>query len=330
MIKIEKYHLPLLLLMAMSLQWVLYYSSSGAWNDYGRAKYEWLLLIDGLLFLPLVCFLCIKDKKQAALKAVVYASLMVLLGSYLIPEANKQLWLYLESGRFVVLALFVVFEITTMLTVVFAIKAALNQNIDPDDAIVQPIEKLLGHGRLAHLMAFEARAWVFALFPRRVDLERFQGDAHFLGHLKDGAQSNLLGFIVIILFEIPLMHLLLHFIWSPFTANVITALTVFSLVFFVAEYRAIAKRPVSIDNENKRLIIRYGLFAPLILSFDDIVNVYEHTEAVARRDAYKRFNLFGAPNIKITDRQGRSYYLGLNNAPEFLDKLKKQLPNCPD
>ena len=210
MIKIEKHHMPLMLLLVMAMTWSFYYLSNGAWNDFGRTKPEWMLLIDGLLFLPLVCFYCIDDKKQAAIKAVVYASLMVLLGSYLIPDGNKQLWHYLESGRFVVIALFVVFEVMTMLTVFFAIKASLSKTIDPDSAIIQPIEKFLGQGKLANLMAFEARAWVYALFPSRVDVSRFRGDLHFYGHLKDGAQSNLLGFIVMILFATPLDHLLLH------------------------------------------------------------------------------------------------------------------------
>lgn len=318
--------MPLLLLLLMAMTSSLYYLSNGAWNDYGRTKPEWMLLIDGLLFLPLVCFYCIDDKKQAALKALVYASLMVLLGSYLIPDGNKYLWHYLESGRFVVIAFFVVFEVITMLTVIFAIKASLSKTIDPDSAIIQPIENFLGQGKLANLMAFEARAWVYTLFPNRVDVSRFRGDLHFHVHLKDGTQSNLLGFIIIILFGLPLEHLLLHFIWSPFAANVITGMMVFSLVFFVAEYRAISRRPVSIDQINRQLIIRYGLFAPLVLPFGDLVAVSENSVQVPRAKAYKRYNLFGAPNVKITDHQGRSYYLGLNNAPQFLDSLKEQLP----
>ena len=325
MIKIEKQHVPLLLLLLISVTASFYYLNNGVWNDYGQTKPEWMLLIDGLLFLPLVCFYCIDDKKQAALKAVVYASLMVLLGSYLIPDGNKQLWHYLESGRFVVIALFVVFEVITMLTVFFAIKASLSKTIDPDSAIIQPIEKLLGQGKLANLMAFEARAWVYTLFPNRVDVSRFRGDLHFHGHLKDGTQSNLLGFIIIILFGLPLEHLLLHFIWSPFAANVITGMMVFSLVFFVAEYRAISRRPVSIDQINRQLIIRYGLFAPLLLSFEDIVSVSENSVSIPRAKAYKRYNLFGSPNVKITDQQGHDYFLGLNQAAVFIEALQQSI-----
>lgn len=322
--KLEKQHIPLLLLLAMAVSWPLYYIPNHALNDFGRAKSEWWLLIDGLMFLPLVCFICIDDNKQAALKALVYACLMILLGSFLIPEENKVIWSHFESGRFVVLVLFVVFEIITMLTVLFAIKASLNQSIDPDLAISKPIEKLMGKGKLANLMAFEARAWVYALFPRRVVVSRFRGDVHFMGHTKDGTQSHLLGFVVVILLEIPLVHLLLHFIWSPFAANVVTALTVFSLVFFVAEYRAISRRPVSVDFKRQLLIMRYGLFKPTKLPLNEIASFQTNHLPVKRAQAYKRYNLFGEPNVKITDRQGHNYFLGLNNPHSFLDILK----NC--
>ncbi len=325
MISIKKQHWPLTLLLALSVVWSCYYLVDGAWNDYGRTKPEWLLLIDGLLVLPLLCFYCIDDKRQAALKALIYASLMVLLGSYLIPDANKQLWHYLEAGRYVVLALFVVFELTTLLTVLFAIKSSLDHSSDPDLAISQPIDKLLGAGKLSALMTFEARAWVYALFYRRIEVSRFRGTQHFYGHLKDGTQSNLSGFILLIVFEIPLAHLLLHFIWSPFAANVITALTVFGLLFMVAEYRAISRRPVSLDLHNQQLIIRYGLYAPLILPLEHIQTIGAHHEAVYRAKNTRRYNLFGTPNVAISTTTGTQIYLGLNQPTALIDAVNEHI-----
>lgn len=327
MTRIEKHHLPLLLLLTLVITSSFYYLSNGGWNDFGQTKPEWMLLIDGLLFLPLVCFYCINDKKQAAFKAIIYASMMVLLGSYLIPEANKHLWHYLESGRFVIITLFVIFELVTILTVFFAIKATLNKTIDPDLAISRPIESFIGQGKLANLMAFEARTWVYTIFHHRIDVLHFEGQHHFYGHLKDGTQSNLSGFIFIILFEIPLVHLLLHFIWSPTAALVFTALTAFSLLFLIAEYRAISLRPISIDTLNQQLIIRYGLFAPLTIPFADIESVSTHQGQVSRAKNIKRYNLFGTPNMVINTNKGMKIYLGLNHAEPFVESLKKHI-NC--
>ena len=324
MLKIEKQHGPFLCLLGMTVVACFYYLNDGVWNDYGQTMPEWMLLVDGLLVLPLVCFFCIDDKQKAALKAIIYASLMVLVGSFLIPESNKYVWNYLESGRYVLLMLLVVFELLTILTVFFAIRSSLNKNTDPDSAISMPIESLVGKGKLATLMSFEARVWVYALFNRRVESSKFRGDAHFYGDLKDGTASNLLGFIVIIVFEIPLVHLLIHFIWSPFAANVITGLTILGLLFFVAEYRAISRRPVSIDASNQQLIIRYGLFAPLVIPFDQIKTITEHHEAVARAKNTKRFNQFGCPNVAVNTTGGLEIYLGLNNPKFFIESVRKQ------
>ncbi len=314
--------MPLLLLLSMAAVWSFYYLSHGFWNDFGRTKPEWLLLIDGLVVLPLVCWFCIDDKKQAALKALVYACLIILLGSFIIPEANQNIWQWLSSGRFVVLALFLLFELTVMITVFVAIKAALNGEDDPDQAIQQPIERLLGSGWVSQIMGFEARVWIYALFHKRVNHSVFHGETHFWGDQKEGTKSNLLGFMLIIAFEIPLMHVLLHFIWSPMAANVVSGLTLFSLLWFTAEYRAIAIRPVSVSTE--ALIIRYGLFNPWVLKWSEIQNVEASHGVVHRQKGVKRYNLFGEPNIKITTKDGQCIYLGLNQPVQFLECIGEQ------
>ena len=101
----------------------------------------------------------------------------------------------------------------------------------------------------------------YALFSKKIRQQNFTGDSHFSCHKKDGAQSNQLGFILIILFELPIMHLLLHFLWSPIAANLTTGLTLLGLVFFIAEYKAIAIRPISIVPDS--IIVRYGICNPL-------------------------------------------------------------------
>ncbi len=111
-----KQKIPLIFLVCVSIFWGFYYASNSSLNDFGAANYEWLFLIDGLLVLPLLCFLCIKDKKQAVIKALVMGCLVVLIGSYIIPEPSKFIWHYLESGRYVVLLAFLLFEVVAIST----------------------------------------------------------------------------------------------------------------------------------------------------------------------------------------------------------------------
>ena len=100
-------------------------------------KTRMALLIDGLVVLPILCFWFVKDKKEAAIKAVAYSCLIILLGSFVIPESSKVVWPYLESLRYLAIAAFIiVLEVTNFgLTVFFAIKASLIKDKDPDLAI---------------------------------------------------------------------------------------------------------------------------------------------------------------------------------------------------
>lgn len=314
-------NIPFIFLAVISVFWAFYYQSSNALNGYGVEKSEWLLLIDGLVVLPILCFWFVKNKKEAAIKAVAYSCLIVLLGSFVIPESSKVVWPYLESLRYLAIAAFIVLEITTILTVFFAIKASLTKAQDPDLAISKPIERILGKGAISSLLSFEARVWTYALFSKKIRGQSFTGDSHFSCHKKDGAQSNQLGFMLIIIFELPVMHLLLHFLWSPFAANFTTGLTLLGLVFFIAEYKAIAIRPISILPDS--VIVRYGVWNPLRIALSEIAHVQPNSIFIRRSGNVNRFNLAGNPNIEIKLNSGKLIYLGVDSPNEFLMTLEK-------
>jgi len=318
---LTKRNIPFIFLLVVSVFWAFFYQSSNVLNGFGSDKPEWLLLIDGLIVLPILCFLCVEDKKEAAIKSVAYTCLIVLLGSFVIPESSKVVWPYLESLRYLFVVAFVVLEVATICTVFFAIKASLDKNKDPDIAISQPIEKIIGKGAISSLLTFEARVWTYALFSKKINRNCFNGERHFSCHQKDGAQSNQLGFILIILIELPIMHILLHFLWSPFAANFTTVLTLIGLVFFIAEYKALAIRPISISPNS--LIVRYGVWQPLTIAMDEIKHVRLNSKYVRRASHVNRFNLAGNPNVEIALNSGKFIYLGVDSPNEFTSVLEK-------
>ncbi|MCF2911193.1 hypothetical protein L1285_23110 [Pseudoalteromonas sp. DL2-H2.2] len=318
-----KSKIPLLFLLSISISWGFYYQSDSWLNDYGHANFEWLFLLDALLVLPIVCFMCVKNNKQAILKAVVLVSLAIWVASYIIPEQNKLLLNHLESGRYLVMAAILALEIAAVMTVYFSIKVAIGKDQDPDISIDTAVKRYLGDTVLAKVFSFETRMWTFAFFAKRIKAGSFHGRQHFSYHQKDGAKSNLLGFIFLIALEVPLMHLFLHYVWSPFGANIITLLTLASLVFFVAEYRAVSRRPVSlVGNE---LVIRYGLYHSFIIPLNNIANIQQHDEYVARAQHIKRYNYSGNPNVKIELKvpQGavESVFIGLDNPGQFISAV---------
>jgi len=318
---LDKKNIPLIFLAVICAFWSFFYQSSNVVNEYGLEKPEWLLLIDGLIVLPILCFWCVKNKKEASIKAIAYSCLIILLGSFIIPESSKIAWPYLESLRYFAIAAFIFLEVVTIFTVFFAIRASLTKDKDPDIAISQPIENIVGKGAISALLSFEARVWTYALFAKKIRQQYFNGDSHFSCHKKDGTQSNQLGFILIILFELPVMHMLLHFIWSPFAANITTGLTLLGLAFFLAEYKAISIRPVSITPNV--LIIRYGVWNPLEVSLTDIQSTQLNSCFIRRSSNVKRFNLAGNPNVEIQLNSGGFIYLGVDSPNDFILTLEK-------
>ena len=277
-------------------------------------------MIDIFITTPLVCFYFLgENRKQALIKSLAYMGLLIILGSFIIPTEEKHFWNHLENIRYIGIITIVLFEFLVISTVVIAITAAFKQNNDPDLAISVPLEKFLGKSLITKLMQFDIRLWSFVLFPSKIKSDNYHGQNHFFGHLKDGAQSFLQGFIFLIIFEIPLIHVLLHFIWSPMAANIITALTVFSLAYFIAEYRALAKRPISFDDDD--LTIRYGLSNPLKIKIKDIISIEHNTKPIYRNSKHKRFNLVGVPNIeiKLKNHTFKNVYLGVNNPNKFIE-----------
>ena len=264
-----------------------------------------------------------------------FCSLAVLIGSYIIPDQNKIIWPYFEVLRYLALLIFLALEGVTIWTLYTAIKTTLDTNKDPDDSITNVIINRFGQGIISKLMVFETRMWTYALFSNRIKSEHFQGHEHFSYWRKDGSHSNALGFILIILFEIPVVHLLIHFTWSVhllihFTwsavvANVLTLLTVFSLVFFYAEYKAMKIRPVSLTQTE--VIIRYGIYNTMYIKFADIETINANQHFIKRSHSIIRYNFSGVPNIAIHLKkpvEGKELiYLGLDQPTNFLSSLTK-------
>ena len=326
MLKSIKSKIPFIFLISISLFWGIYYQGKHPLNDFGKANFEWLYLLDSLIVLPVLCLILIKNKKEAAFKALMLCSLAILVGSYIIPEQNKFLMNYLEQGRYGLLALIVILELSALIPVYLAIKSALSQQTDPDIAVERPIKKLFKQSAIANFLCFETRMWAFLFYAKHIKPNYFTGEQHFSYHKKDGSQANLLGFIFIILLELPMMHFFIHFVWSSIAANIITGLTVFSLLFFIAEYRAVAKRPVSISKS--QLVIRYGLYSAYNIALENIKSIDLNTDFIARARTIKRYNYSGYPNIKIKliEPMGNinTVFLGLDSPHQFIDSINEE------
>lgn len=303
-----------------------------------RAVPEWTLLFDFTVTLPLIYWWLYRPGwKKLLMRWLSLAMLAIFIGRYIIPEQSKVIFHTLEDYRYISLALGAMAEIAVGIFLIYKLTGMLRLSRNADAALKKSIDGMLGQNMYAVLALFEARIWYYALFMRKGATLEFNGERHF-GYARNGGNaSNQLGFIIAILFELPLMHMLLHFIWSPTAAIVASALSAWALLYMVADYRATLYRPVSLAND--RILIRCGaLAADAAIPYSVVQAVHEASGAVRRRAGLRRYVQLGAPNVLIELKPGsclpdlfgrqlalEKVYLSLDEPAEFIKEVRKKL-----
>jgi len=318
---LKKDKIPLYYLIIVSLWWSFYYQSNSILNDFGKANFEYLYLLDGLIVLPALCLWLVKDKKEAIFKAIAYGCLVIFLARFIVPAEEQFLIKTLEPLKYIFYFLIFFIEVGALAIIFLAVKSAITAGKDPDESIERPIKKLFGDKLMGDVFSIEARVWAFILFPKYIKKANYSGQHHFDYHKKDDAKVDSLGFVFLILFEIPIVHLVLHFIWSPLMALIVSGITIFGLLFLIAEYRSFGVRPVSISD--KTLTIRYGVWNVLKIPTHKIVSIQESEQDVRRSKSVKIYNYAGKPNIVINlkDSKYQKVYLGLDSPSDFIRKI---------
>lgn len=300
---------------------------------------EWVLLADFSLSLPLLHALLLRPTlKQWLWRWLQLTALGILLGSFIIPDQEKHWWRLLETGRSYYSGVLAIAEIGLALFLAYSIRRLLAITGNIDQAMQDGIFKQFGRSATAHLMLFEARIWYYALFLRKNHVATYPGDLHFQYHQHHGNASNQLGFIYVIAMELPLMHMLLHFIWSPMTAWIATALSAWALLYLLADYRATLRRPISLDAE--AIHIRCGVLSTdAVIPYSMVQEVIPMTGNIRRGKGVRRYAQLGQLNValvltpgsRLPDMLGQlqtvtRVCLSLDDANAFTKAIQERLP----
>ncbi|MEO7062924.1 MAG: hypothetical protein ABI082_04015, partial [Dokdonella sp.] len=299
----EKLHklgwfVPLALLVYVANAWLTHHPPAMLVAP-GTAVPEWPVLFDCLVTVPLLYLLVFQRlRRKAWMGAGMLAVTGIMLGGWIIPEGSRQ-WLgVLQTGRNLVAAVIAIGEIALAVGLARLTLRMLRNGNDPEQAVAAALHARFGNTPVVHFLAFEVRMWFYALFANAKRTLTFAGEEHFSYHAKDGHASNQQGFIFLIAFELPIMHVLLWLFWQSTGAWIVSALSLWGLCFLIAERRATLKRPISLDDGH--LYIRYGLAAELVVPLERIHSVVPHREPVARRTpGTLRYCEAGAPNVCI-------------------------------
>ncbi len=297
-------------------------------NDYGRNMVEWPLLVDALIAFPLLYYFMFQPSPRQFLTAwLAIAAAGVLAGRMLIPEESKQLWRGIEGYWLLLVLVESGLELYLLVLVARRMQALLRLSGNADEALESAIHGRFGKSGFAPFALFEMRIWYYGLFMRKGEQLRFRGEQHFSYNKNDGNVSNQFAFIMVLLFEMPLSHLMLHLMSvKPWVAWVADILTLWSLLYLVAEYRASQWRPMSLDRS--ALIIRNGVFArDREIAYSMIDSVVRCEDNIRRRRGILRYRQFGRLNVEIRLREGVPHtkiYLSLDQPDVFIDALRSR------
>jgi len=264
----------------------------------------------------------------------------VLLGTVAIPDGQKNLWRVVDDYWMLAGVAQGAVELFLLVVLVRKVRALARASGNVDESLAAVLAARFG--RLAPIMLFEARIWYYALILRDGTRLRFTGDRHFTYHRNQGNASTQVAFIFVLLFDLPLSHMLLHFtVQSAWIAWTVDALQLWTLLYLVAEYRATHWRPISLHGNT--LLLRCGVFAPdRTLPLSSILSVQRCGNDVRARRGIVRLRQCGALNVKLELVPGTRLpgllreqsavthiYLSLDEPHAFIDAVRQRLAHLP-
>lgn len=289
---------------------------------------DWPVAVDLLLVVPLLYLVFNRPIRSVHWgKALALASFGVVVGSWMLPAESKSIWLLLEPARFLVIGVVLMAQMVLIGLIARDVLAPQLQS-PPEEILHAALARWVKPGIALELLKLEGRMWLYALF-RRSRAQSFGGEC-FYGRTQSGNESNQLGFLMLVAAEIPVMHLLLWFVY-PTLALVISVLSVYGLVFLYAEYRATQSRPISMLGD--RLQIRYGLVGDLAIDYAQIAQARPCSQTPRRRRGQLRFVGMGEANVVIRLKRGaelatlmgqmavEEIYLGVDQPGRFIERV---------
>lgn len=165
-------------------------------------------------------------------------------------------------------------------------------------AIRTALGEILRYPRAADAVAAEVALFWYALLSWRAQPETGPADVAFTQHRRSGIMGLFGAVAFACLVEAVGVHLLVAG-WSATAAWVLTALSLYSVIWLVGLGRSILLRPTVVAPEGLR--VRVGMLWEALVPFDRIASVAEVRGGPARRRApgYLHAAIFAAPRLMI-------------------------------
>jgi hypothetical protein len=182
-----------------------------------------------------------------------------------------------------------VYAVTRVRRVVSEYRRLRAAERSPMDATREALREVLGV-RLGGVLFTELSALWYAARLWRSEPEESPGGRHFAGHRRNSYPVVLGAFLILILIETSIAHLLLRQ-WSLTAAWVSTALGIYAGVWLMGDYHAARLNPSTATDH--ALTLNVGLRWHAVIAWPDVAGVHDRKPA----DRSQRMTLLGAPDF---------------------------------
>ncbi|MFY7671537.1 hypothetical protein ACOSP6_10685 [Tenacibaculum sp. MEBiC06402] len=237
-------------------------------SNFYSSDFSVYITIDFLLTIPVIYFLLIRKKKIPKFTVFSVFVLATLMASYFIPNSDQNALSYAKIYIVPLLEVGVVSLIIHKARLLFKTYKNTNENLDFYDSIRIATAQVFPE-KIAHFLSAEITVFYYLFF----NWKKTKNSEGLFSYYKEGTYNGVfLGIILVIMIE----TFVLHFIvvkWSIIAAWILTTLSVYTLLQFLALLKAIQKRPILFNTEKKELILRFGFAGFAKVTTDNIENV---------------------------------------------------------
>ncbi|WP_299836749.1 hypothetical protein [uncultured Tenacibaculum sp.] len=227
------------------------------------------IIIDFLFTIPFVYFLLIRKKEIHKITVLSVFVLGVLLSSLLIPEENQGILLPIKSYLVPILELGIFSVLVIKARKLYKeFKNSSAGSFDFFEAITTASKELLP-SKIASFLATEITVFYYVFFNWR---SREEQKNEYSYHKEGTYNGVLIGVMLVILIETFVLHVLVEK-WSLTFAWIISGLSIYTLLQFLAIFKSLRSRPVFIDEENRKLLLRFSFLGTAEVEIDNIKSI---------------------------------------------------------
>lgn len=215
------------------------------------------LLADFVITFPaLYYFIIVRPLKVSARRMLLVVSLCCGFAYLVLPQHQREYILQIRKLTAIAELLFIIYAVSKINTLRRAYKAHQLLLTDPVYNLRAAMSEVMGESAAVKIIASELAVLRYGLLFWRKETPAIKANSSFSTHKEFGYVAIWCILLTAVMVETVAFHFLLMK-WSHIAANIFTSLSVYGIIFFIADLSAVIKRKVLINDE--QIILRTGL-----------------------------------------------------------------------